>query len=85
MKPAIKRTGKINQPINIIIPAKIIKSSTNNPIKIKKLLIIAPKSRKIKLDTRTSKNLPMSNPLPRNILYLRQGEKRVLKSKGIEK
>lgn len=85
MKPAIKRTGNDTQPIKTTIPPRTIKTSTNNPIKIKKLLIIAPRSRKIKLEIRASKNLPRSNPLPRETLYLRQGEKRVFNNKGTEK
>lgn len=77
--------GNTNHPNNIITPAKIIKISAKSPIKIKKLLRIAPKIRKIKLEKEASRNFPTSNPLPRETLYLRQGEKKVLRSKEIEK
>ncbi len=64
INPAIKRAGKISQPKNTIIPAKIIKASAKSPIKIKKLLRIAPKIRKIKLEKRASKYFPISKPFP---------------------
>jgi hypothetical protein len=77
--------GKINQPKNTITPRKIIKTSTKSPIIIKINLTIAPRTREIKLEKKTSKYLPMSKPLPYDHLYLCQCEKKVLKSKGIEK
>ena len=77
--------GKTNHPKKIEIPAKIIKISNNNPIIIKKNLKIAPKIREIKLETKASKYFPISNPLPYDHLYLRQGEKNVLIKRETEK
>lgn len=56
--------GKTTHPKNITIPLKIIKISTKRPIIIKITLIIAPKTRESKLEKRTSKYLPTSNPFP---------------------
>jgi len=64
INPAIKRAGKTSQPKNTIIPPRIIKISAKSPIKIKKLLRIAPKIRKIKLEKKASKYLPASKPFP---------------------
>ena len=55
--------GNINHPKNTKKPAKIIKISTKTPIKIKKILIIAPKIREIKFEKKTSKYIPISKPL----------------------
>jgi len=85
IKPKIKRIGKMSQPKNIIAPAKIIKISNMSPKNIKKILIIAPNIREMKLEKITSKYFPISNCLGKDQLYLRQGENRVFKSKGIEK
>ena len=62
-----------------------MKISTKIPIMIKKNLKIAPKIREIRFEKKVSKYFPISNPLGYAQRYLRQGEKRVFKSKGIEK
>jgi len=59
----IKRIGKTIQPKNNIAPAKIIKTSAKTPIIIRKILKTAPKIREIKLEIKTSKYFPTSNPL----------------------
>jgi len=64
IKPAIKRAGKTNQLRNTIAPAKMIKISTKTPTNIKKLLKTAPKIRKIRLEKKASKYLPISKPRP---------------------
>ena len=56
--------GKTNHPKKINAPAKIRKISVSNPIIIKKTLITAPKIRKIKLEKKTEKYLPISKPFP---------------------
>lgn len=56
--------GNTNHPKKIIAPAKIMKISAKSPIKIKKLLIITPKIREIKLEKKASRYLLISKPLP---------------------
>lgn len=85
IKPAIKRAGNINQLMNTAIPARIMKTSAIKPITITKLFIIAPKILKIKLEKRASRYFGRSKPLPLETLYLRQGAKKVLRSKDKEK
>lgn len=85
IKLAIKMIGKINQPRKIRRPAKIRKISAEIPMIIKKTLSVAPKIRENKLERKTSKYFPISNPRGWAQLYLRQGEKRVLINKGREK
>jgi hypothetical protein len=63
IKPAIKIPGPINQPIKITAPAKNIKISTKIPKIIRKILKTAPKIREVKLEIKTSKYFPISNPL----------------------
>jgi len=77
--------GKTNHPKKIEKPAKIIKISNKIPIIIKKHLKIVPKIRKIKFEKNASKYFPISNPLPYDHLYLRQGEKNVLIKRETEK
>ena len=66
-------------------PIRIIKTSTKSPVKIRAILIIAPKVREIKLEIRASNHLFISNPLPGCHLYLLQGANKVLRSRGREK
>ena len=77
--------GKTNHPKKIEKPAKTIKISNKIPIIIKKHLKIVPKIRKIKFEKNASKYFPISNPLPYDHLYLRQGEKNVLIKRETEK
>ena len=83
--PPIKRKGRIIQPKKMINPIINIKISAIVPITIKNTLIKNPKTLEIKLEKNASKNLFKSNPLPEDHEYLRQGENKVFKSRGIEK
>ena len=63
-KPEIIKIGRKIQTKNIIVPKIKIKISLKIPIEIKKVLIIAPKTREIKLEKKASKYLQGSNPRP---------------------
>jgi hypothetical protein len=63
-KPKIIKTGRKIQPKNKIRPKKTMKVSLKIPIKIKIALIIAPKTREIKLEKKASKYREISKPRP---------------------
>lgn len=62
IRPKISKAGRTSQPTRIKSPAKIVKISAKIPRKIRKILKTAPKIREIKLEKKTSKYFPRSNP-----------------------
>ncbi|MBU4480801.1 hypothetical protein KKH59_00610 [Patescibacteria group bacterium] len=85
IKLKIKQTGRNSQTKKLRPPKTMSRSSKKSPIIIKKNLAAAPKNREVRFEKKTPMYLQISNPWPYDQLYLRQWEKRVLISKGIEK
>ena len=83
--PKTSNKGKRNHPINTTNPKIKIKTSTMIPIRIKIVLITAPKSLEIKFETNTLRYLAISSPLPYDQAYLFQCEKKVFSNNGMEK
>ncbi len=67
------------------MPKNKIRSCVIRPTIITEIRIIAPIMREKVLKTTTSAILLISNPFPKDKLYLFQGAKTVLNKKGIEK
>ena len=85
MNKKIKTAGKKIQNKKTKIPPKTTRISKAKPAKMRKNLKIAPIILEIKLEAKTSRYFPGSNPLGYCQKYLCQCEKKVLNKKGREK
>ena len=79
------KAGRKNQSKITTAPAMRIKIWKQMPTIIKTILQRAPMKRENVFETRVLKNPPMSKPLGYAQLYLCHGEKRVFRSRGMEK
>jgi hypothetical protein len=83
--PASNKTGRKNHPKIIMAPIIRIKIWNEIPIIIKTNRQSAPRNREKVLETKTFKYSPTLNPEGYIQLYLCHGEKKVLKSRDMEK